>query len=88
MIAADQLRQVIDWVGEWGPGDAAVERLRKALPDLHFTCCMDDDVSGARPVHESATFNVYLVDGRDHCLCFTGDADVATGLVIAEVEAD
>ncbi|MBW9266788.1 MAG: hypothetical protein K1563_01070 [Candidatus Thiodiazotropha sp. (ex. Lucinisca nassula)] len=47
---------------------------------------MDDDVIGARPVHEHAGFNLYLVDSSNHCLSFTQDMVVASGLVVAEIE--
>ena len=39
-------------------------------------------------VLESKAFNVYLIDGREHCLCLTNDFDVATGIVLAEVIED
>jgi hypothetical protein len=48
---------------------------------------MDDDVIAASPLHESENFNLYLIDSRNHCLCFTQDMNVATGIVVAEIEA-
>jgi hypothetical protein len=64
--------------------DAVIGKLRNAYPDMHFTYCMDDDITSGRPVLEREAFNVYLVDGREHCLCLTANHDTATGLVIAE----
>jgi len=49
---------------------------------------MDDDISNAKPVMSDKDFNVYLVDGREHCLCLTNDYDIATGVVLAEVIDD
>jgi len=69
--------------------DDTVMQLRQAFPNIHFTYCMDDDVAdSARPVHEDARFNLYLIDSREHCLCLTNDSEIATGVVIAEVEDD
>lgn len=71
-----------------GLDEAAVSGLRAAYPDLHFTYCSDDDIVSGRPVLQWSGFNVYLVDGRDHCLQLTGDYDAATGLVLAYVVDD
>ena len=65
-----------------------VATLRQSYPDIHFTYCMDDDISNGKPVMETAAFNMYLIDGREHCLCLTNDFDVATGIVLAEVIED
>jgi hypothetical protein len=65
-----------------------VSVLRQSYPDIHFTYCMDDDITSGKPVLESKAFNVYLVDGREHCLCLTNDFEVATGIVLAEVIED
>lgn len=88
MIEESQLDSVVGIVNQEGIGTGAVEKLRAELPTLHFTYCMDDDVANVKPVRETESFNVYLVDGRDHCLCFTQNLEHATGLVLAEVEPE
>ena len=88
MIAASDIEQICALVEANGLDEAAVSSLRGKWPNIHFTYCSDDDVSGPKPVREFAGFNVYLVDGREHCLKFTSNYEVATGLVLAEVEAD
>jgi hypothetical protein len=70
---------------EHGLDENAVIELRKKWPGIHFTYCSDDDVNQARAVRESDEFNIYLIDGRNHCLCFTSSAEVATGLVLAQL---
>lgn len=70
---------------EHGLDENAVIELRKKWPGIHFTLCSDDDVSQARAVRESDGFNIYLIDSRSHCLCFTSSAEVATGLVLAQL---
>ena len=66
--------------------ETSVNQLRDRFPDIHFTYCMDDDVIAAKAVYEHETFNLYLIDSREHCLCFTQDLEVATGIVVAEIE--
>ncbi|MBF0472077.1 MAG: hypothetical protein HQL48_11980 [Gammaproteobacteria bacterium] len=67
--------------------ETTVMRLRQHYSDCHFTYCMDDDVIGPSPVHEDEVFNLYLIDGRNHCLTITADYEIATGVVVAEKEA-
>ena len=86
MLEPDVIDQISQLVIEHGLDEAAVTSLRSKWPNIHFTYCSDDDVSGPKPVREYDGFNVYLVDGRDHCLKFTSDLQHATGLVLAEVE--
>jgi hypothetical protein len=89
MITVEQTEKFANLIEQQLPvDDAVVSGLRKAFPDLHFTYCMDDDVGAAKPVVEREAFNLYLIDGREHCLCLTNDHDVATGLVVAEVIGD
>lgn len=93
MITPEQLEAVDTQVKEAmvsAPLDeAVVGQLREAFPGVHFTWCMDDDVSDrAKPVREAGGYNIYLVDAREHCMTLTSDAEAATGLVIAEVEDD
>ena len=49
---------------------------------------MDDDVSGVLPKFENPRFNLYLVDGREHCLSMTNNHEIATGVLVAEVIDD
>ncbi len=70
--------------GQLPLGEEVITGLRSAFPEMHFTYCLDDDIVTGKPVLEREAFNVYLIDGREHCLCLTNDHDVATGLVVAE----
>jgi hypothetical protein len=86
VIASETIDKVNSLLIENGLDEGTVMRLRGMWPDIHFTWCSDDDVCGPAPVRESDGFSIYLIDGRDHCLCFTADAQIATGLVLAEHE--
>ena len=86
MIPPERLDQVVRIVERAGLNDQTVGALRAALTDLHLTYCMDDDVGVREPVRRADGFNVYLVDGRGHCMQFTADMASATGIVLAEVD--
>ncbi len=86
MIPPERLDQVVRIVESAGLNDQTVGALRQALKDMHLTYCMDDDVGVREPVRRADGFNVYLVDGRGHCMQFTSDMAAATGIVLAEVD--
>ena len=89
MISISQTQQVASLVESNLPLDeTVVSSLREAFPDYHFTYCIDDDIVTGKPVVEHEMFKLYLIDGRDHCLCLTNDHDIATGVVVAEVIPD
>lgn len=85
MITPEQLQQIAFAIDVQTLSESTMTRLRSEFPELHFTYCMDDDVGAFEPVFEGAGFNIYLVDGREHCLCLTRQYEHASGLVIAEV---
>lgn len=88
MIDAATLDRIAQMTLEQGLDESTVQSLRAAWPGMHFSYCMDDEVCGVEPVRTFKGVNLYLVDGREHCLSLTGNPDVATGLVLAEVEPD
>ncbi len=68
--------------------DEVVNSLRQQYKDIHFTYCMEDDIPNNQPILEEKAFNLYLIDGREHCLCLTSNHEVATGIVVAEIIED
>ena len=85
MITTEQLQAIAKKIEELGPSDETLSCLRQDHKPIHFTYCMDDDLPNHEPVLSGALFNLYLIDGRDHCLCLTHDAQAATGVVVAEL---
>ena len=89
MIAESLLNQVVAEVAAVADqlsrlGDELVSRLRGRFPDAHFSICKDDDTPpGIPPVASNPFCNLYYVDGRNHCLTLTTDAEAATGLLVA-----
>jgi len=87
MINDELIDQIVTILSRAGLTDDSVAALRDAFPALHFTHCLDDDIgAGIEPAREAEGFNLYLVDGRSHCMTFTRDPDAATGLVLADIE--
>lgn len=84
----EELAGIAAWLKDHELGEGLLPELRQSYPEMHFTWCMDDDVGCEAAALEEEGFNLYLVDGHDHCLKFTTDPDAATGVVIAEVTED
>jgi len=88
MISPDQLQTIADKINGQSLNETVVGSLRGEYPGIHFTYCMEDDIPNHEPLVEGSGFNLYLVDGREHCLCLTRNYEHATGIVIAEVISD
>ncbi len=87
MINREILGKVLALVESKGLSDDTISLLRSSFPGCHFTYCMDDDVVYSQAYIERDDFNVYLVDSREHCSKLTQDADIASGVVLAEIVA-
>ena len=88
MITSEQVNAIAAKIETLGVDETTVSALRQQYQPVHFTYCMDDDLPNNVPIIEKAAFNLYLIDGREHCLCLTNDYDTATGIVIAETVPD
>lgn len=88
MISNSQINAIKAIIEALGVDETTVSELRQQFQSIHFTYCMDDDLPNSQPVIEHENFNLYLIDGREHCLCLTNDFDVATGVVVAEIIPD
>lgn len=85
-MEALRLAQVAEIVRRAGLNEQTLAALRETFGDIHFTSCLDDDVSNIEPAHRDAGFNLYLVDGREHCLTLTCDIQAATGFLLAQID--
>ena len=88
MINPEQLQRIAAVIRAQTLSESVVSNLRSEYPGIHFTYCMEDDLPNHEPMLEGQDFNLYLVDGREHCLCLTRNYEHATGIVIAEVIED
>lgn len=92
MISTTDLDAIKAWALETGPDEAGLEALREKLEGpVRFTFCFDDDIVAAKPVVTEKNFNIYLVGGGEDCngcVSLTNDFDIASGVVIAEVDPE
>lgn len=86
MITAAQVEEIGSLVAAQSVCESTVAKLRESYPSMHFTYCMEDDVCGANPVYQNDRFNLYLIDSRSHCLAVTEENEIATGIVLAEID--
>jgi hypothetical protein len=88
VITPERIEQVARVVERAGLNEGTVSALRESFTEIHFTYCREDDIGAGTPVRTASGFNLYLVDGRGHCMRLTDDREAATGLVLAETVDD
>jgi len=84
MIQQKQIEAVVEWLQDKPLEESLLGGLRDAFAGIHFSFCQDEDVIAATPVHSGDSFNLYLIDSRDHCLTVTQEMSVAGGILVAE----
>ncbi|HAF00126.1 MAG TPA: hypothetical protein DCO68_11910 [Methylophilaceae bacterium] len=57
--------------------------LKDCFPDLTFLRMSDSDM-GESPFLSLQDYNLYLLDGREHCVQITHNLEHATGVVITQ----
>lgn len=83
MISQDDLVRIEGLLAEPPAGANPLADFRSRFPGLSLTRCDAADMSGEETFREYPKFNLYLVDGRDHCWRLTDDPNAATGVVVA-----
>jgi len=71
-------------LGSTEPTGNPLAGFRQQFPGLSLTRCDPLDMSGEEPFRAFPKFDLYLVDGSDHCWRLTDDPVEATGIVVAE----
>jgi hypothetical protein len=82
-LTQDDLVRIEALLADAGKGGQPLADFRQRFPGVSLTRCDVQDMSGETAYREFAQFNLYLVDGRDHCWRLTGDPTAATGVVVA-----
>lgn len=90
MIVPETLDQIASAAASLGElNEQAMAFLKKTWPDLRFTFCSDDDMPARLPPSlKRERFNLYLVNGSEHCLSLTDEPSQAIGVVLACVDKD
>lgn len=88
MIVHETLEQIANTAATMGTlNEATLEALKQTWPGMRFTLCSDDDMPARLPpVLTRERFNLYLVNGSEHCLSLTDDPLRAIGVVLAWVD--
>jgi hypothetical protein len=88
MISPETLELIANAAAQQGNlSEATLVTLKKSWPELRFTLCNDDDMPARLPpALKREKFNLYLVNGSEHCLSLTDDPLQAIGVVLAEVD--
>jgi hypothetical protein len=60
-----------------------IPMLKDCFPDMSFLRMSASDMDEA-PFRSLANYNIYLLDGREHCVQLTNDLSIATAVVIAQ----
>ncbi|MDZ4201647.1 MAG: DUF6129 family protein [Gallionella sp.] len=90
MIVPETLEKIANAAAALGElNDGALDTLKQTWPELRFTFCNDDDMPARLPpALRRDRFNLYLVNGGEHCLSLTDDPLQAIGVVLAEVDQE
>ena len=83
MITQDDLGRIDGLLAAPAAGGNPLPDFRGTFPGLSLTRCDAFDMRDEQAFREYPTFNLYLVDGRDHCWRITPDPNAATGIVVA-----
>ena len=70
-------------LGEAGAVAEAYAALRARFPKLSLTRADESDMGMEPPLRRYALFDLYLVEGGNHCWTVTGSPERATGLILA-----
>lgn len=83
MITQDDLGRIDGLLTAPAAGSNPLPDFRKSFPGLSLTRCDAFDMRDEQAFREYQGFNLYLVDGRDHCWHITRNPNAATGIVVA-----
>jgi len=83
MITQDDLVRIDGLLATPAAGGNPLTDFRGSFPGLSLTRCDAFDMRDEQAFREYRTFNLYRVDGRDHCWHITDDPNAATGIVVA-----
>jgi hypothetical protein len=82
-LAAEQLEAIDAALATASADQAALAALRQLAPGLSALRCDKTDIQDETPFRSYENCDLFLIDGRDHCVKITADPSVATGLVLA-----
>lgn len=92
MIEAALVQQVADAVAalpSLNDENGVTQALRGKFPGLKVVVCNDDHIPvNVKPISENAVCHLYFMDTGAHCVKFTTEAEVASGIVVGIIGDD
>lgn len=82
-VSPDELSNIEKTLCEPGIGSGVIAVLKRRYPHLSWTVCDASDLV-EEPFQTCGSFDVHLVDSRDHCVLITQDPENATGIILAK----
>jgi hypothetical protein len=86
-LSADDLTEIEALLAAHDADARMFADLRGRFPNLSLTRCDASDLDAEPPFRACRQFDLYLVDGMDHCWRFTFDPSRATGIVVVQHSA-
>ena len=83
-LTENALKQLEELLGSAAVDGNPLADFRQRFPGLSLTRCDASDMGSDEPFRTYPGFNLYLVDGSNHCWQITGDPAAATGIVVAQ----
>ncbi len=83
-ISSETMTEIQSTLTQFGKTTSnPVPILKDCFPDLTFLLMADADM-GESPFLSLQDYNLYLLDGREHCVQITHNLEHATGVVVTE----
>lgn len=83
-LTENDLAQLEALLGSAAVGENPLANFRQRFPALSLTRCDASDMGSDKPFRTYPGFELYLVDGSNHCWRITADPTIATGIVVAQ----
>ncbi|MBI4721373.1 MAG: hypothetical protein HY770_09180 [Chitinivibrionia bacterium] len=81
-LSAGEISEIDALLGAPDAGPSTLAALRARFPKLSLTRVDPSDIGVEAPFRQYKLFDLYLVDGSNHCLSLTDNPELATGLVV------
>ena len=81
-LSADDLTEIDALLGAPDAGAGALASVRARFPKLAVTRADPSDVDSETPFRQYNRFDLFLVDGSNHCWRLTAEPERASGLVV------
>ncbi len=83
-ITPEQIEHIDALLASASADAATAVAIRQLVSGATVTRCDPADMTDEVPFRSYCSCNLYLLDGRDHCMRVTSDPSVATGFILAE----